>query len=229
MKNSKPISISIMTIFLFLLAACGIGVTRPVTPTPNVPSQTVVVPLPTETQAAPSIPTPNHTPFPLPSSTPDGRGVVDPAWETYQDSIFGFEIRYPPGSMGGNQSGEVRFYLPILPGTNLGEKYLILAARKESAACSGETYLGFSPDETPPETVTLAGVEFAKEAGYDVGAGNIYDHISYSTSREGACVSLIFVMHSTNTQNYENPPAEFDWDKETEIFERIVSTFKWTP
>ncbi|NPV87519.1 MAG: hypothetical protein HPY45_16100 [Anaerolineae bacterium] len=175
---------------------------------------------------APPAVTETPVPFPVPHTlTP--ANASQPGWEMYTDNQFGFTVSYPPNSTFDDTSGEARIYLPVQPDTNLSEKYLILAPRHQAESCSGEAYLGFSPSESPPEMVTLGGSSFSKESGHDAGAGNIFSYISYSTTKEDICLSLIFVLHSTNPANYDNPPPEYNWEEETAVFEEIVSTLRW--
>ena len=101
------------------------------------------------------------------------------------------------------------------------------APRRQAEPCSGEAYLGFSPSEPPPERVTLGENSFSKESGHDAGAGNIFSYVGYSTAKDDICLSLIFVLHSTNPANYDNSPPEYNWEEETAIFEEIVSTLRW--
>lgn len=168
--------------------------------------------------------TPVSSPVP---STLTPVNASKPGWEIYADNLFGFTISYPPNSTFDNTSGEARIYLPVQPDTNLGEKYLILAPRRQAEACSGEAYLGFTPSGPSPETVTLGGNSFSKESGHDAGAGNIFSYVGYSTAKDSICLSLIFVLHSTNPANYDNPPPEYNWEEETAVFEEIVSTLRW--
>ena len=86
---------------------------------------------------------------------------------------------------------------------------------------------GFEPEVIETATVRLNGLEFRREARYGVATGHLYQSVSYSTSNEGLCVSLSFILHSTSRGNYPTPPPEFDDGKESQVFEPVTSTFRW--
>ena len=85
-------------------------------------------------------------------------------------------------------------------------------------------------DSGPPENVTTAdGITFLKETGADAGAGNVYHLTSYSVLHATTCVIITFVLHSTNPQMYDTPPPEYDAAAESQVFEKILSTFRFDP
>ncbi len=160
-------------------------------------------------------------------------------WLTYQDAELGFEVSYPvavtdpdaPVSSPpmGEDEVSVRFDLPFAPGANLQEKYLQIDARANAEQCASPLAEGYAPGTLQPETVTFGDVTWEKVSGSDAGAGNFYEFTAYSTLRDGVCVSLTFVLHSTNAMNYPTPPPEFDRAAESAIFDQIVQTFRWLP
>jgi hypothetical protein len=77
------------------------------------------------------------------------------------------------------------------------------------------------------ETVVINGITFLKETGGDAGAGHIHQWVAYSTSRNNACVSLDFILHSLNSGNFPTPPPVFDYTAESAVFGQIVSTYAW--
>jgi hypothetical protein len=160
------------------------------------------------------------------SAAPTATQTSSSGMERYFNSQYGFEFKYPAGSSISDQSDtHARIALPILtPGTDLSEKYLLLTVSQGLAVCR-------SPDISAPETtetVTINGIQFFKESGADAGAGNFYEFIAYSTETNNTCVSLTFVLHSTNRYNYPTPPPPFDKAAESAIFEQIINTFDWT-
>ncbi len=130
-------------------------------------------------------------------------------WNKYQNTKYGFEFKYPPnGSVSDQTDNGGRVTLPILtPGTNLSEKYLNVSVVEGLNPCK-------APDPGGPitatENVTINGIQFFKESGEGAAAGNRYDFVAYSSLSNNACVSLTFILHSTNIGNYATPPPEFD-------------------
>ncbi len=149
------------------------------------------------------------------------------SFERYFNSKYGFEFKYPSGSPISDQSDtHARIALPILTaGTNLSEKYLLLTVSENLAVCRSPD-IGGEPAAT--ETVTINGIQFFKESGESAGAGNLYEFVAYSTETNNTCVSLTFVLHSTNPGNYPTPPPLFDNAAESAIFDQIINTFDWT-
>jgi len=180
---------------------------------------------PTYTEIAPSpTPEPSSTPVPEISSAPED-------WLTYSNQSFGFELKYPPQStLEDMPPDHARIDLPFTPDTNLQEKYLEIDAYTitEGQECSSPFAMGYAPEAIHREAVIVNGIEFNRASGGEGAAGNFYAWTAYSTSREDICVSLTFILHSTNVDNYEVPPPEFDLESETSIFEPIAATFRIT-
>ena len=129
--------------------------------------------------------------------------------------------------MGDADFNFVRIDLPIVPDTNLSEKYLELYVRETSDACTGVNTGGYPAGSFETENVMINGKNFIKQSGSDAGVGNYWHWIAYTTGRTGLCVSFEFILHYTNRYNYPTPPPEFDFDLETAVFEQIVETFDW--
>ena len=72
----------------------------------------------------------------------------------------------------------------------------------------------------------IAGAEGIFE-GQGVAAGNIYDWVAYSTVRNNACISLTFILHSTNPANFPVPPPLFDKNAESAVFATTMNSFNW--
>ncbi|MEA2098224.1 MAG: hypothetical protein U9P70_04095 [Patescibacteria group bacterium] len=139
-------------------------------------------------------------------------------WETYKNEEFGFEIKYPENvEKIYEKNTEIRFDLS-LDSTNY--KYLSILY----------TEPGISPRCINPLTVSevikredieLNDIEFVKEIGSEGATGSIYNSISYSKKRNDKCFSLNLIVKS-------NASEEIDLDKESKLFNYILSTFKFT-
>ena len=188
-------------------------------PAPNTDTPTPTPGEPTNT------PTPSYTPGgPTVTSTPTAT-VSD--WLTFTNSKYGFQFQYPKEGQiaAGGSDNFARIDLPFALGTNLREKYLEVIVAENVNPCRSP--LGTSSMLQTSETVVINGITFLKETGEDRGAGNIHQWVAYSTSRNNACVSLDFILHSLNPDNFPTPPPVFDFPAESAAFGQIVSTYTW--
>jgi len=164
-------------------------------------------------------PLPTITPVP-PSPTPQ---VND--WLTYTNPTYGFVFKYPPQSqITDQQNNFVHIKLPIVPGTNLGEKYFETVVTENASSCQSSLP---QPPSGTTETVNINGIPFLKQTGADAGAGNLYEWVAYSTYRNTNCVSMGFLLHSLNPGNFATPIPVFDKAAESAVFEQIMQTLAW--
>jgi Ig-like domain from next to BRCA1 gene len=176
--------------------------------------------------AAPTL-VPTLTPTPataVPSATPAATtsGSNTTGWNTYQNSKFGFSFQFPPGSaVSGQTDNAGHITLPFAAGTNLQEKYLDVSVVEDASSCK-------SPQSTAgatSENITINGTPFLKESGSQGAAGNFYDWVGYSAFKGTDCISLTFVLHSTDPGVYPTMPPIFDKTAESAVFSTIMSTF----
>jgi hypothetical protein len=166
----------------------------------------------------------------LPSDTPvTEQATLTPTasvpanWQTYTDQAYGFTYRFPSeGQIVSQQDHTARISLPVTQGTNLVEKFIDVAVMENTDPCVSQ-----NPGVNQSQALMVNGVPFLEESGADAGAGQFYEWVAYSTSRNNVCVSLSFVLHSTNPGNYATPPPLFDKPAESDIFASILATFAW--
>ena len=159
-----------------------------------------------------------------PSST--ATPISTDGWEKFQSTEYGFSVNYPKDAELNTESDtKARITLPINSGTNLSEKYLLVTVVEDAETCKSPD-IGNEPANT--EDVTVHGIKLLKEIGSGVAAGNLYEYIAYSAESNNNCVSLTFVLHSTNPENSTTPLPEFDKADESKIFDWIIQTFDWT-
>ena len=86
-----------------------------------------------------------------------------------------------------------------------------------------------SPEQSPDpgETITINGIPFLKQTWTEAAAGNHYQLIVYSTSRDNVCVSLSLVLHSLNPDNSTPTEVPFDYAAEIAVVDQIVGTYMW--
>lgn len=153
-----------------------------------------------------------------------------PGWPVFSSTVYHYQFQYPPeGQVGGAGEGAAHISLPITSGTNLGEKYLDVSVTPNATACTSPFASGYAPGSFASAPVTINGIAFVKESASEAGAGNIYQWTAYSTLKDGNCISLGFVLHSTNPGNHATPPPVFDEAAESAVFGEIMSTFGFVP
>jgi len=151
-------------------------------------------------------------------------GVSAPATaSTYENATYGFSFELPPGSTIVSQSDSGgRVDLPLTQGTNLVEKFIDINVEEGQDTCKSPAT--GTVDST--EDVTLNGIDFLKEVGSDTASGETYDWMGYSTAKGNACISLTFVLHSSDASTYATPTAPFDQSAESAVFPTIMSSFQ---
>lgn len=224
MQPKVRLSLLLLTISLLACRAeFGFLPTPTFTPLPptNTPSPSAT-PTATPTLTA-SAPAPSATPTAtsLPSSPTD-------QWNTYRNYNFGFELRYPPGSSFAlNLPDTARLNLPFASGTNLVEKYLEINAQEYLGWCLSPLMQSLPLEALQLEMLVVDPLTFETVSFSEGVAGGRYDWTAYAVHNEAVCVTLDFVLHSSNPDNFPTPPPPFDADLEKRVFEQIVQTFVW--
>lgn len=207
--------IVLMLSLMFVMVGCNLPTPAPaVSPAVMTESPTAILPLDTPATEQP-------TPIPTASVPAD--------WQTYTDQQYGFTFRYPKeGQIANQENGYARITgLPFAAGTNLVEKYLEVDVAENANPCSSPLTQGYAPGSYQSQQVTINGLAWVIEGGADAGAGQIHTWTAYSTVKGNACVSLSFILHSTNPGVYSTPPPLFDEAAESAVFADIVFTFVW--
>jgi hypothetical protein len=143
----------------------------------------------------------------------------------FQNTKYNFKFTLPTGATIQSQSDTLaRVNLPFSSGTNLSEKYIEVVVRENVNPCVSPTMDGAS---ATTETVTINNIQFTKQSGQGVALSNIYDWVAYSTTRNNACISLTFILHSANPGVFTTPPPVFDKNAESAVFSTIMNSFNW--
>jgi len=138
---------------------------------------------------------------------------------------YNFKFTLPAGAsivIQSDTSGRVNF--TIASGTNLSEKYVQIDVLENAATCASPA-VSSPPSST--ENVTINNIQFVKRTGGEGAAGNIYDWVTYSTTRNNACINFAFILHSLNPGNFPVPPPVFDKNAESAVFTEVMNTFNW--
>jgi hypothetical protein len=156
-----------------------------------------------------------------PTVTPTSTTAVT----SYQNTKYNFKFTLPAGASIASQSDNVgQVNLPIVTaGTNLHEKYIQISVEEGKSPCVATGL----ENPGPTSSESFNGIQFTKQSGQAVGAGNIYDWTAYSTTRNNACIILAFVLHSVNPVVGSPPPPVFDPAKETAVIGTVMNTFNW--
>ncbi len=172
--------------------------------------------------------TPSVTPQPpTPTETATPLSIFD-GWNIYRNYNYGFELRYPPGgNLSVNLPDRARIDLPFQSGTNLVEKYVEINAQEYLGRCLSPLMETLPPEALTLETLVIDPLTFEVVSFSEGAAGSRYDWKAYAVHDEDTCVTLDFVLHSSNPGNFSTPPPTFDMDLETQVFEQIVQTFVW--
>lgn len=151
-------------------------------------------------------------------------------WLTYTNQKYQFQFQYPlEGQISGQTDTAAHIALPILKNTNLADKSLDVNVAENATTCTSPLTSGLTPGSFSSTQVSINGISFIKESGSDAGAGQIHQWTAYSTIKGSTCISLSFVLHSSNPGNFSTPPPVFNEAAESAVFADIVSTFKWLP
>jgi len=161
--------------------------------------------------------------IPVPTQPLPCTSTPAPTTNTYQNAKYNFKFTLPTGATISNQSDAGgRADLPFSSGTNLSEKYIEVSVVENANPCVSPVMDNVS---ATTENVTINNIPFNKQTGQGVAAGNIYDWVAYSTVRNAACISLTFVLHSTNPANTSPPPPVFDKNAESAVFTTIMNSY----
>ena len=207
------------------------GAAFPIAPTATVTATASATTVPGSTLTFTPVPAaPIETSTPVPTSTATISPPVNTGQLTYTNQKYGFQFIYPASSnITTSQDNFAHINLPFIAGTNLVEKYLEVTIFENVSSCTSPLTNGHAPGSFQSQTMTgMNGIQFIRESAQESALGNSYDWVAYSTTKGTACISLNFVLRSTNPLNSPAPPPVYNKDFESAVFLDIVSTFNWT-
>jgi len=156
-------------------------------------------------------------------STSSASSVI---FHSYQDSGIGYSISVPSGwttveskevVTENYQATGTAFIAPEETGTTLGEAFFHVA---QVTSC---------PSFTESTSVTIAGVAFQRALWSGVGAGNLYEGVTYAGSKDAGCFVLTGYLHSCNLGSDCGPgrSAQFDKEKFFSLFETMAKSVEF--
>ncbi|MCC7522596.1 hypothetical protein IT407_02250 [Candidatus Uhrbacteria bacterium] len=191
-------------------------------------------PAPTvETGTTPETPAANQ---PSVSVPPEDPATKD--WLTYSSRQFGFTFKYPKHIIPTDlEPREIPLGTAV---ENYGSKNVpvrwmqVLLLRSDDPGLKEHYYSanGWTEGEelTDAKTETIGGLTWYILKESDAAAGNRYSTHSYTTTIGYTHVVLLFKVHSVACQNYgedwQEKCVEFDEARDTELFRKIVETYK---
>lgn len=156
---------------------------------------------------------------------------------TYTNSALGFSMQYPStaapsatdvsGYLQITQNPVTSFVLPasMSAGTNLGEAGVYVGATTSPATVASCTTA--QNDETALPSETIGGQQFSVFSAAEPGAGNLYETKAYRAIKNGTCIEINELLHSSNIGNYDpGTVTAFDHAKFSGILDAIVHTYQ---
>ena len=153
--------------------------------------------------------------------------------QTYTNSDYNFQLSYPAGF-----EAKKDFYTDesdlasasILYPDSFAKNVTLIDARVDMTVQAGTCKDTDTFNVQSRQSAVINGITFNRADGSDVGAGNLYDVRSYSTTHNSNCYRSTLIIHSCNLgpDCAAGHQRTFDRKPLQDIFEQMMTTFKFT-
>jgi len=152
-------------------------------------------------------------------------------WNLYQNNKYGFSFKYPFDTEEIFEKPEsVRINFPMVPGTNLLEKWISVGVMK-GEPCSNPLTKNWSNEmgsKISKKKVKIGNLLFLREIGGEGNMGKWEQWVSYSTFKNGICVCMTInaiFMSDGPFHPHELPKIDANADKDMIL--KVASAFQW--
>jgi len=179
-----------------------------------------------------------QTPLPIagqteePTTQPPTIQNETASWETYQNEKYGFQFKYPKDSelqVGTRFSFDLSVDLPFAPGTKLTDKRMSIVIEENSTSedCFGSIEWHGVTEVNEIQFHYIPGFEWEHAMG-----GKSFFASDYFTMRNNNCIGLEFRLGLSDPTGFVDPstpipPDPPEEDLDTEVFDKMLSTFRF--
>lgn len=152
-------------------------------------------------------------------------------WKTYRNEKYSYELKYPrDAQIEAETEKGILIKLPLATATTaketLGKRFAVKAAEKFTPEKCSHPTEAFSLDSIVEikkiESIRLGTIDFFKEISESQNFGMIEYYASYSTAKTNQCF-----LAQAGIGFFGTPPPDLDQERELEIIEQILSTFRF--
>lgn len=154
------------------------------------------------------------------------RMIID-SWPVYHNVKYGVSVSYPlDGNVVIEKDDFVQIDLPVLHGTNLQEKYMMIYFKDDGVLSS--PLAENMPQIDKSKYLDIFGLRFVRESGSEGGMCRLYEWVSYSTLRENKVVTLSLRLTTFPREVFlPHLVTKIDMAAEWETLLYVLSTFNW--